>query len=79
MVKALLVLLIRGYRVIVSPLLGPCCRFSPSCSVYMIEAIHTHGCARGLLLGGRRISKCHPWHPGGYDPVPGQAHQERTA
>lgn len=61
---------IRGYRYLVSPLLGPNCRFYPSCSCYAEEAIDTHGPLKGSYLATRRILRCHPWHPGGYDPVP---------
>jgi len=63
-------LLIRAYQRLLSPLLGPRCRFYPSCSQYTLEAVRTHGAARGLWLGVRRISRCHPLHPGGIDPVP---------
>ncbi|HEY7928933.1 MAG TPA: membrane protein insertion efficiency factor YidD [Steroidobacteraceae bacterium] len=68
--RALLRLLIRGYQLLVSPLLGPRCRFHPSCSHYALEAIDTHGAARGTWLALRRLLRCHPLHPGGYDPVP---------
>ncbi|MFW5871388.1 MAG: membrane protein insertion efficiency factor YidD [Verrucomicrobiota bacterium] len=64
--------MIRVYRAVVSPLLGDCCRFYPSCSIYCDQALREHGCARGLWLGMKRILKCHPLHPGGYDPVPRQ-------
>jgi putative membrane protein insertion efficiency factor len=62
--------LIRGYQLAISPLLGPRCRFYPSCSHYAIEAIETHGSLRGVWLTIKRISRCHPWHEGGFDPVP---------
>ena len=68
--KRLLLGLIVGYRYVLSPLLGPSCRFYPTCSAYASEAIETHGALRGSWLAVRRISKCHPWHPGGIDPVP---------
>ncbi len=64
----LLVLLIRLYQVTISPLLGPVCRFHPSCSRYMIEALNKYGLIRGLWKGTGRLLRCHPWHPGGYDP-----------
>lgn len=66
----LLVLVVRIYRLAISPLLGRNCRFHPSCSEYAIEAIERHGSCKGSWLAARRISRCHPWHPGGYDPVP---------
>lgn len=62
--------LIRLYQVCVSPLLGPSCRFTPSCSEYTREAVLRHGALKGLGLGLRRLLRCHPWHPGGCDPVP---------
>lgn len=58
------------YRMLISPVLGPGCRFEPSCSRFAEEAIARHGLMRGGALGLRRISRCHPFHPGGYDPVP---------
>lgn len=70
MMGRLLVLLIRAYQAVLSPLIGPCCRFYPSCSRYCIEAVETHGAVRGLWLGLRRVVRCHPFHPGGADPVP---------
>lgn len=65
-----LLLLIRLYRYALSPLLGPRCRFYPSCSEYASEALQRHGLLAGLWLALRRLSRCHPWHPGGVDPVP---------
>ncbi len=66
----LLMLPITGYRRFISPLLGPRCRFAPSCSEYALSALAAHGAARGLWLAIKRIARCHPFHPGGYDPVP---------
>ncbi|MFD0772806.1 membrane protein insertion efficiency factor YidD [Streptomonospora algeriensis] len=65
-----LVLPIRGYQRFISPLLPPVCRFYPSCSHYAIEALHVHGAPRGLWLTVCRLARCHPFHPGGLDPVP---------
>ena len=62
--------LVRGYRLLVSPLLGPRCRFAPTCSAYALEALERHGALRGGWLAARRIARCHPFHPGGHDPVP---------
>jgi putative membrane protein insertion efficiency factor len=69
-VRALLIALIRGYQWFISPLLGNHCRFYPSCSQYAREAIERHGAVRGVWLAIRRVARCHPWHPGGVDPVP---------
>ena len=66
----LLLVLIRAYQLLISPLLGPTCRFHPSCSRYTAECLRLHGAARGSYLGVRRIVRCHPWNPGGYDPPP---------
>lgn len=68
--KILLMGLIRSYQVLISPLLLPACRFQPTCSRYALEAIARFGAIKGSWLAVRRISRCHPWHPGGYDPVP---------
>jgi putative membrane protein insertion efficiency factor len=65
--------LLRIYRYLLSPMLGPRCRFMPSCSEYAMQALHTHGAVRGGWLSARRLCKCHPWHPGGFDPVPDSA------
>ena len=62
--------LIRLYQWVVSPWLGPKCRFHPSCSQYALEAIERFGALRGGYLALRRLARCHPWHPGGFDPVP---------
>jgi hypothetical protein len=61
--------LIRIYQLALSPLLGPNCRFFPTCSDYAVMAIRRHGPLRGLIMAGRRLLRCHPLHPGGYDPV----------
>jgi len=66
----LLIVPIMGYRRFISPLLGARCRFAPSCSEYAVTALAEHGAARGLWLAVARIARCHPFHPGGYDPVP---------
>ena len=66
----LLMLPIAAYQRFVSPLLGPRCRFAPSCSAYALAALAEHGAARGLWLAVARIARCHPFNPGGYDPVP---------
>ena len=64
------VLLIRIYKMLISPLLPPSCRFYPTCSEYAIEAFNKFGFLKGFFLSFKRIIKCHPFHPGGYDPVP---------
>jgi uncharacterized protein len=68
--NTLLSWLLRAYQVTISPLMRPSCRFFPSCSNYAIEALRVHGAGRGSWLAARRICRCHPWHPGGFDPVP---------
>jgi len=80
----ILALPIRLYRSAISPLLPPRCRFHPSCSAYALEALERHGAWRGIWLAVRRLARCHPFHPGGLDPVPprrravaaGVAHEE---
>jgi putative membrane protein insertion efficiency factor len=67
--KTVILALLRFYKVAVSPLLPPSCRFVPTCSEYAREAVERYGAARGMWQGVRRIARCHPFHPGGYDPV----------
>ena len=74
--KQILRALIQCYRWFVSPLLGPNCRFHPTCSAYALESIERHGALGGTWLAARRICRCHPWNDGGYDPVPGPRHAE---
>lgn len=69
-VSAALIFLVRAYQVVLSPLFRGCCRFEPSCSAYMIEAIRIHGAAKGVALGTWRLMKCRPFGPSGFDPVP---------
>ena len=66
----IIIYIIKGYQLIVSPCLPPTCRYYPTCSSYSIQAIEKYGAAKGLWLGMKRILRCHPFHPGGYDPVP---------
>ena len=66
----LLILPIKLYQILLSPLIGPSCRFTPTCSNYAIEAINRHGPFKGFWLAIKRISKCHPWGDSGHDPVP---------
>ena len=68
--KVVLLALIRGYQYLFQPLLGSNCRFAPSCSDYAREAVLKHGALKGAALTVRRVLRCHPYHPGGYDPVP---------
>ncbi|MBI3344322.1 MAG: membrane protein insertion efficiency factor YidD [Gammaproteobacteria bacterium] len=68
--RNILIHLISAYRYLVSPFLGSCCRFTPSCSCYAQDAIARHGVMSGGWLALRRLARCHPWHPGGADPVP---------
>ncbi|HXU40385.1 MAG TPA: membrane protein insertion efficiency factor YidD [Blastocatellia bacterium] len=67
--KVVLIFFIRGYRLLISPLLPPSCRFTPTCSEYAMQAIEKYGALRGAYLGARRLLRCHPFHSGGYDPV----------
>ena len=69
--KRLLLAIIRAYQFLLSPWVGSQCRFYPTCSHYAAEALQRHGALKGSWLAVRRIGKCHPWHPGGFDPVPG--------
>ncbi|GAA1932932.1 membrane protein insertion efficiency factor YidD [Nocardioides marmoribigeumensis] len=68
--KYVLIWLLKGYRFAISPLYGQVCRFYPTCSAYALEAVTEHGALRGSWLAVRRVGRCHPWNPGGYDPVP---------
>ncbi|MBL8429229.1 MAG: membrane protein insertion efficiency factor YidD [Dechloromonas sp.] len=70
MMKYLVIGLVRIYQYAISPFLGRSCRHVPSCSSYMVEAVQKYGAFRGGWLGLKRVGRCHPWHPGGYDPVP---------
>jgi len=72
--KAVVLALLRFYKRWISPLLGARCRFQPTCSVYAMDAVQRYGAWRGSWLAIRRIGRCHPFHPGGYDPVPDAAH-----
>jgi putative membrane protein insertion efficiency factor len=68
--KRFLMALVRGYQLLISPVLGQNCRYMPSCSAYTLEAMEKHGALKGIWMGMKRISRCHPFHEGGYDPVP---------
>lgn len=68
--KKLLILMVKGYQRFISPMFPPSCRYSPTCSSYMIQALSKHGAFKGLLMGIARILRCHPFVKGGYDPVP---------
>jgi hypothetical protein len=68
--RRIIILVIRGYQYLISPYMAPSCRYTPTCSNYAIEAFQRFGFLRGLVLSVRRIFSCHPWHHGGYDPVP---------
>ncbi|MDR1567034.1 MAG: membrane protein insertion efficiency factor YidD [Treponema sp.] len=68
--RRLVLLILRFYQSAVSPFFPPCCRYTPTCSAYAYEAVERYGCVRGLFLAFRRLLRCHPFHAGGYDPVP---------
>jgi putative membrane protein insertion efficiency factor len=68
--RVILIALVRGYQLSLSPLLPAACRYYPSCSAYAIEALERHGAMRGSWLAARRIARCNPFRPGGFDPVP---------
>jgi uncharacterized protein len=69
--KWVLIGLLKAYRLLISPLYGNVCRYYPSCSAYALRAVSVHGAVKGSWLAARRLLRCHPWAPGGYDPVPG--------
>ena len=70
MMRRLAIFLLRFYKRFLSPLLPPMCRFEPTCSVYTMQAVDKYGALRGIWLGIRRLGRCHPFNPGGWDPVP---------
>lgn len=70
MIQRLLIALVKGYRLFLSPSLGSACRFTPTCSAYALQALQQHGAAAGTYLAAARIARCHPWCAGGHDPVP---------
>ena len=70
MIRRLLRGLVRSYQLFVSPFLPRACRFHPTCSDYALQALDSHGAWKGSWLAARRVCRCHPWHPGGYDPIP---------
>lgn len=74
-----LIWLVRLYQFLISPLLGPTCRYYPSCSAYAVQALETHGAIRGTWLAGRRLLRCHPWSPGGVDHVPPRRSREERS
>jgi len=66
----ILLFFVKAYQYLISPMLGPSCRFTPTCSEYAVQALKKYGAIKGLWLSGKRVSRCHPWHDGGYDPLP---------
>jgi len=78
MLARFLTTLIRGYQRFISPALPPACRFTPSCSAYAVTALERYGAARGSWMALRRLARCHPWNPGGYDPVPDRNQRQVT-
>lgn len=76
--RSILIALVRAYRYLISPMMASHCRFYPSCSAYAVEALEQHGSVRGSALALKRIARCHPFNPGGYDPVPCQGHSHST-
>ena len=69
-IERFLIAVLRGYKLAISPFLAPSCRFYPTCADYAAEAVERHGALRGSAMAARRLCKCHPWHDGGFDPVP---------
>jgi len=78
-VRLVLIAFLRLYRLVISPLYGQVCRFHPTCSAYALGAVERHGALIGSYLAARRLIRCHPWNPGGYDPVPERHRRHRTA
>ena len=70
---------IKLYQLLISPLFPPVCRFQPTCSDYAVEALKLHGVGRGLAMAARRLLRCHPWHSGGFDPVPTEGRRQEDA
>ena len=77
MILKVILIIIKGYQLIISPLIGPRCRFAPTCSQYALESFEKHGLFRGLVLSLNRIGKCHPFHAGGIDEVPEISERQR--
>ena len=75
--NSILIALVRGYQLFISPVIGNRCRFHPSCSQYSIEALRTHGALMGSWLTLRRLLRCQPLHPGGFDPVPSKGNKDK--